>query len=143
MWVIVDGVINLDSHDGLEDVDVEQGSYHLQPVDSGVSFTLGKYGSALGFEREDPTSYTHSHVHTKKTPVSTLEISIDEALHVVEGLTVAYSNDIFSLGASLKTPLAQTQRTTILISKLLLLIQVSKMLISVLDTSSTTKPTLN
>ena len=34
-------------------------------MDNGVSFTLGKYGSVLGFEREDPTGlYTFSRAYS-------------------------------------------------------------------------------
>jgi hypothetical protein len=100
----VDGVINLDSHDGLEDVDVEQ-AHITYTLDSGVSFTLGKYGSALGFEREDPTSlYTFSRAYEENSGFNLGNID-NEALHVVEGLTVAYSNDIFSLGASFENAL--------------------------------------
>ena len=106
----VDGVINLDSHDGLDGVDVEQ-AHITYSMDSGVSFTLGKYGSALGFEREDPTSlYTFSRAYKNESGFNLG--NIDEGagananMHVVEGLTVAYSNDIFSLGASFENALS-------------------------------------
>ena len=59
----VDGVINIDSHDGLGDVEVEQ-AHITYSLDNGVSFTLGKYGSALGFEREDQLPSTPSPVLT-------------------------------------------------------------------------------
>jgi hypothetical protein len=103
----VDGVINLDSHDGLGGVEVEQ-AHITYSMDSGVSFTLGKYGSALGFEREDPTSlYTFSRAYKDSSGFNLG--NIDEAngtMHVVEGLTIAYSNDIFSLGASFENALS-------------------------------------
>jgi len=107
----VDGVINLDSHDGLGDVEVEQ-AHITYTLDSGVSFTLGKYGSALGFEREDPTSlYTFSRaygatgiVDADGNPVGTFNLG-DVDNNVVEGFTVAYSNDVFSLGASFENAL--------------------------------------
>ena len=77
-------------------------------MDSGVSFTLGKYGSALGFEREDPTSlYTFSRAYGESGINDSEQIfnlgDVDN--NVVEGLTVAYSNDIFSLGASFENAL--------------------------------------
>jgi len=104
----VDGVINLDSHDGLGGVEVEQ-AHITYSMDSGVSFTLGKYGSALGFEREDPTSlYTFSRAYG----ATDIEGSNDRFnlgnvdSNVVEGLTIAYSNDIFSLGASFENALS-------------------------------------
>ena len=108
----VDGVINLDSHDGLDDVEVEQ-AHITYSMDSGVSFTLGKYGSALGFEREDPTSlYTFSRAYggtdldNNGEDDSMLFNLGDVDSNVVEGFTVAYSNDIFSLGASFENALS-------------------------------------
>lgn len=103
----VDGVINLDSHDGLGGVEVEQ-AHITYSMDSGVSFTLGKYGSALGFEREDPTSlYTFSRAYGETGIVDSEQLfnlgDVDN--NVVEGFTVAYSNDIFSLGASFENAL--------------------------------------
>jgi hypothetical protein len=104
----VDGVINLDSHDGLGGVEVEQ-AHITYGMDSGVSFTLGKYGSALGFEREDPTSlYTFSRAYGANGIVGSEQLfnlgDVDN--NVVEGFTVAYSNDIFSLGASFENALS-------------------------------------
>jgi len=103
----VDGVINIDSNDGVSAVDVEQ-AHITYSMDSGVSFTLGKYGSALGFEREDPTSlYTFSRAYGDSGIGGSDQIfnlgDVDN--NVVEGLTVAYSNDIFSLGASFENAL--------------------------------------
>jgi len=103
----VDGVINIDSNDGVSAVDVEQ-AHITYSMDSGVSFTLGKYGSALGFEREDPTSlYTFSRAYGESGIGGSQQIfnlgDVDN--NVVEGLTVAYSNDIFSLGASFENAL--------------------------------------
>ncbi|MBL6827066.1 MAG: hypothetical protein ISQ76_01260, partial [Opitutales bacterium] len=104
----VDGVINLDSHDGLGGVEVEQ-AHITYSMDSGVSFTLGKYGSALGFEREDPTSlYTFSRAYGGNGIAGADQLfnlgDVDN--NVVEGLTIAYSNDIFSLGASFENALS-------------------------------------
>jgi len=103
----VDGVINIDSNDGVSAVDVEQ-AHITYSMDSGVSFTLGKYGSALGFEREDPTSlYTFSRAYGESGIGGSQQIfnlgDVDN--NFVEGLTVAYSNDIFSLGASFENAL--------------------------------------
>ena len=104
----VDGVINLDSHDGLGGVEVEQ-AHVTYSMDSGVSFTLGKYGSALGFEREDPTSlYTFSRAYGGNGIAGAEQLfnlgDVDN--NVVEGFTVAYSNDIFSIGASFENALS-------------------------------------
>ena len=109
----VDGVINLDSSDGLDGgVDVEQ-AHITYSLENGVSFTLGKYGSALGFEREDPTSlYTFSRAYSTidNTGVGTAS---DDSFNlgnvdsnVVEGLTVAYSSDVYSIAASFENALS-------------------------------------
>ena len=59
--------------------------------------TLGRYGSALGFEREDPAGlYTYSRAYaTKEANLGNID-----AGNVVEGLTVAYAADQFALAAS-------------------------------------------
>jgi len=104
----VDGVINLDSTDGLNDVDVEQ-AHITYTFDSGVSVTLGKYGSALGFEREDPTSlYTFSRAYgsTKIKDSESLFNLGDVDSNVVEGVTVGYSNDVVALGLSFENALS-------------------------------------
>jgi len=106
----VDGVINIDSHNGLDDVEVEQ-AHITYSLDNGVSFTLGKYGSGLGFEREDPTSlYTFSRAYTTVDNGGATE---DDSFNlgnvdsnVVEGLTVAYSSDVYSIAASFENALS-------------------------------------
>ena len=106
----VDGVINIDSHDDLGDVEVEQ-AHITYSLDNGVSFTLGKYGSGLGFEREDPTSlYTFSRAYTTVDNGGATE---DDSFNlgnvdsnVVEGLTVAYSSDVYSIAASFENALS-------------------------------------
>jgi len=101
----VDGVINLDSHNGLDGVEVEQ-AHITYTFDSGVAVTLGKYGSALGFEREDPTSlYTFSRAYGDSNTGATFNLG-DVDNNVVEGLTIAYGNDAFSIGASFENVLS-------------------------------------
>ena len=54
-------------------------------LDNGVSFTLGKYGSALGFEGEDPTGlYTFSRAYSLEVVFN--HKNIDNRDHVVEGI---------------------------------------------------------
>ena len=84
-------------------LDAEQ-AHITYTFDSGVAFTLGKYGSALGFEREDPTSlYTFSRAYGS-TDISRDTNDLfnlgDVDSNVVEGLTVAYGTDAFTIGAS-------------------------------------------
>jgi len=95
----VSGIISIDSAAGANDLDLEQASISYQLNDS-VSFTFGKYGSALGFEREDPAGlYTFSRAYEDAAFNSG---NIDQAGNVVNGLTVAYSADVFTLAASLE-----------------------------------------
>jgi len=95
----VDGVINIDADhfDAAvgEVVGIEQ-AHITYTFDSGVAVTLGKYGSALGFEREDPTSlYTFSRAYRD----ASFNLG-DVDSNVVEGITVAYGSDAFTIGAS-------------------------------------------
>jgi len=95
----VSGIVSIDSLAGANDLDLEQASITYQLNDS-VSFTFGKYGSALGFEREDPAGlYTFSRAYEDAAFNSG---NIDQAGNVVNGLTVAYSADVFTLAASLE-----------------------------------------
>ena len=61
----VSGALNLDSHKigGAADFDIEQ-AHFTYDLGNGVSLTFGRYGSALGFEREDPAGlYTVSRAY--------------------------------------------------------------------------------
>jgi len=97
----VSGLIAIDSRldngAGEEDLDIEQAHFTYQ-INDAVSATLGRYGSALGFEREDPAGlYTYSRAY------------LDNAFNLgdvdnnrVEGLTLAYSADAYSIAVSLE-----------------------------------------
>jgi len=60
----VTGEIHVDNDgSGDESFDIEQ-SHFTYSLDNGVSFTFGRFGSALGFEREDPAGlYTFSRAY--------------------------------------------------------------------------------
>lgn len=82
---------------GDELFNIEQ-AHFTYSLDNGVSFTFGHYGSALGFEREDPAGlYTFSRAYNSSLFNSG---NIDAAGNDVTGLTVAYAADTFSLAAS-------------------------------------------
>jgi hypothetical protein len=94
----VSGLLSVDSGEasGVNDLDIEQ-AHFTYDVGNGISVTFGRYGSALGFEREDPAGlYTYSRAY--KSNAANLG-NIDGG-NVVEGLTVAYAADQFSLAAS-------------------------------------------
>jgi len=77
------------------DLDIEQ-AYFSYAFDNGLSVTFGRYGSALGFEREDPAGlYTFSRAYGD----SGYNLgNVDAA--VVEGITFAYAGEGFSIAAS-------------------------------------------
>ena len=87
---------NANTGDGLE---LEQ-AHITYSLDNGVSFQLGKYGSGLGFEREDPTSlYTFSRAYEAGSGFNLGNID-NENQHAFEGLAVGYASDAFSIRAS-------------------------------------------
>jgi hypothetical protein len=77
------------------DLDIEQ-AYFSYAFDNGLSVTFGRYGSALGFEREDPAGlYTFSRAYGD----SDYNLgNVDAA--VVEGITFAYAGEGYSIAAS-------------------------------------------
>jgi hypothetical protein len=81
-----------------ENLNIEQ-AHFTYSINDAVSVTFGRYGSALGFEREDPAGlYTYSRAYD---PDSSFNLgNVDAA--VVEGITIAYSTDSLSLAASLE-----------------------------------------
>jgi len=95
----VSGLIAIDSHEigGGNDLDIEQ-AHFTYDLGNGISLTFGRYGSALGFEREDPAGlYTFSRAYASANLGD-----VDSA--AVEGVTVAYAADQFSIAASFENP---------------------------------------
>ena len=71
-----------------------------------MSFTIGKYGSTLGFEREDPGGlYTYSRAYSTSVVGNKFNLG-DVDSHVYEGVRLGYSSDVFSLGISLQNDTA-------------------------------------
>jgi hypothetical protein len=103
----VSGAIHIDDHDNNPgsyandgDIDVEQ-AHFTYGLENGVSFTIGKYGSKLGFEREDPSgTYTYSRAYQDTvTTGSTFNLGNVDA-YVYEGAAVSYNGEVFSLNLS-------------------------------------------
>jgi hypothetical protein len=96
----VSGLIAIDSGEasGNSDLDIEQ-AHFTYDLGNGISVTLGRYGSALGFEREDPAGlYTYSRAYSDSA--TNFNVGNIDNGNVVEGLTVAYAADQFSVAAS-------------------------------------------
>ena len=106
----VSGAIHIDNYDDNyasrngypEDngIDIEQ-AHFTYGLENGVSFTIGKYGSKLGFEREDPSGlYTYSRAYQDTvTSGSAFNLGNVDA-YVYEGAAVSYNGEVFSLNLS-------------------------------------------
>jgi hypothetical protein len=94
---------SLDGNDsGSTDLGIEQAHFTYN-INDAVSVTFGRYGSALGFEREDPAGlYTFSRAYKS----SQFNLG-DVDSNVVEGLTIAYSADAYSVAVSLENQAGQ------------------------------------
>lgn len=111
----VSGAIHIDDYDGNEDgspndtaastgtptsnseLDVEQ-AHLTYELESGVSFTIGRFGSLLGFEREDPGGIF---THTRSYSDSSFNLG-DVDSNVAEGVRFAYGNETFNIAASIQ-----------------------------------------
>ena len=81
-----------------EHFNIEQAHFTYN-INDAVSVTFGRYGSALGFEREDPAGlYTFSRAYSDGSAFNFGNVDAN----VVEGLTVAYSADAYSVSVSLE-----------------------------------------
>ena len=103
----VSGTVALDSQnigssaaDG-DDIEIEQ-AHFTYTLENGVSLTFGRYGSALGLEREDPSGlYTYSRAYGG----SAFDFgNIDQDGNAREGLNISYAADAWSLGVSIDNP---------------------------------------
>jgi len=89
------GVVGIDDN---EDFNIEQAHFTYN-INDAVSVTFGRYGSALGFEREDPAGlYTFSRAYSDGSAFNFGNVDAN----VVEGITVAYSADVYSVAVSLE-----------------------------------------
>jgi len=98
----VSGELHLDNDNGNgpddENFDIEQ--VHMSyTLDSGLSVTFGRFGSALGFEREDPGGlYTYSRAYSGNG----FNLgNVDNELTVQEGVRFGWSSDQLGVTASL------------------------------------------
>ena len=95
----VSGEVHLDSVDaaGNDNFDIEQ-AHFTYSLENGIALTFGKYGSALGLEREDPAGlYTYSRAY------QTSEFNLGNVdANAREGLTISYSAEAWTLGVSVE-----------------------------------------
>jgi len=96
--VAVDTNLDGTSLSAADNIDIEQ-AHFTYDLGNGVAVTLGRYGSALGFEREDPAGlYTFSRAFGGAA--SAFNLGDIDGIGAVDGLTVSYSADNFTLAAS-------------------------------------------
>jgi hypothetical protein len=104
----VSGAIHIDDHDNNTadgyaddgDIDIEQ-AHFTYGLENGVSFTIGKYGSKLGFEREDPSgTYTYSRAYQDSVNAGSAFNLGNVDAYVYEGAAVSYSGEVFSINLS-------------------------------------------
>jgi hypothetical protein len=102
----VSGAIHIDDYDNTagypedEGIDIEQ-AHFTYGLENGVSFTIGKYGSKLGFEREDPSgvyAYSRAYQDTVNTGSAFNLGNVDA--YVYEGAAISYNGEVFSLNLS-------------------------------------------
>jgi len=109
----VSGEIHVDAGPSFNDRDgigVEQ-AHMTYSLDNGVSFTFGQYGSALGFEREDPAGlYTFSRAYDSDTDNDNDTDGNDRVFNLgdvdsyaYEGLSIGYSVENLTLAASIQS----------------------------------------
>jgi hypothetical protein len=105
----VSGAIHIDDYDNTagypedESIDIEQ-AHFTYTLENGISITMGKYGSKLGFEREDPAGlFTFSRAYggtgTNISNGSDFNAGNVDA-YVYEGVAVGYTGDVISLNLS-------------------------------------------
>jgi hypothetical protein len=103
----VSGLLSLDSNGdgngGLDNVEVEQAHFTYN-INDAVSATFGRYGAALGFEREDPAGlYTFSRAYGDNVVAAANNFNLGHVdVNAVEGLTLAYSGANYSIAVSLE-----------------------------------------
>jgi hypothetical protein len=107
----VSGAVHVDTNNdaGTGDLDIEQ-AHFTYTLDNGVSLTFGRYGSALGLEREDPAGlYTYSRAYGD----SAFNLgNIDADGGAREGLRLSYAAEAWSLGVSIENPAGSIRTST-------------------------------
>ena len=95
----VSGELHIDTEDLDNDTDIDIEQVHFTySFENGASITVGRAGSLLGFEREDPAGlYTFSRAYNDNT----YDRGNVDAGNVFEGVRISYAADSFSAALSL------------------------------------------
>jgi len=111
----VSGELHLDTNSSSNDIGIEQ-AHFTYSLENGVSIKFGRYGSELGFEREDPSGrFAQTRAHGLISQASTLlgpllaplgitlpnyDLGDIDGGNVYEGVTISYNLEDFSVSAS-------------------------------------------
>jgi hypothetical protein len=107
----VSGEVHVDNDgSGSDSFDIEQAHFTFA-LDNGVAFTVGQFGSKLGFEREDPAGlFTYSRAYGDLSGgVRSQSYNLGNVdANDYHGISTGYDNGAFSIAASLVNPTADT-----------------------------------
>ena len=104
----VSGELHLDSSDS-DDLDI--GKFTSPTLGNGLSVTAGQFGSALGFEREDPAGlYTYSRAYGNHFDLG----NVDDRINVQEGVRLGCLPVISPSVLLLSTQLVQLKKPTVM-----------------------------
>jgi hypothetical protein len=100
----VSGELHIDDNGDMSSLDLEQ-VHFTYSFENGLSAQIGAFGSALGFEREDPAGlYTFSRAYGAVTAAGNTDIynigNIDAQEYVGEGVRLSYSTDTVSISVA-------------------------------------------
>jgi len=110
----VDGELHIDSTDAADDRTLEIEQVHFTySFENGASLKVGRFGSALGFEREDPAGlYTFSRAYGTNTydlgNVDNDGNAPDNG-NVFEGFNIGYAAESFALSLAVGNDIAATE----------------------------------
>jgi len=101
----ISGEVHLDNTNSIggDDINVEQ-AHFTYTLDNGLSVTFGRYGSALGLEREDPAGlYTFSRAYgdAGASAAGAAANYGDTDILSREGIAFGYAAETFALGLSI------------------------------------------
>jgi len=105
----VSGEVHVDNNDREDNsFDIEQAHFSYS-LDNGVNFTFGRFGSALGFEREDPAglfTFSRAYGDSNRTRGNDFNFGNVDA-NTYDGIAVGYSSEVFSINAAFVNPTTQ------------------------------------
>ena len=92
----VSGSVHIDDTAN-EGVNIEQ-AHFTYTLDNGISVKFGRFGSALGLEREDPAGlYTYSRAYENDTRYDLGDI---DTIGAVAGISLGYAAEVYSIAAT-------------------------------------------